>query len=150
MRILRSLLAGVVAAGAVVGAVAGQAEAATSPVKLYKVVYDPSGPDTHSNTQLNREYVVLRNTGKKAVTLTGWSVADTKSHVYRFKTFTLKPGKYVYVHTGKGSDTSANVYQNRGWYVWNNTADTVTVRTSGGTRIDTCKWTHKGKGYVYC
>jgi len=150
MRVLRGVLAGTVAVGAVCGVAVGQAEAAAPPVKLYKVVYDPSGKDTHSNTQLNREYVALKNTGRRAVKLTGWTVADTKRHVYKFKVFTLKPGKVVYVHTGKGHDTSVNVFQNRAWYVWNNTADTVTLRNSAGTKIDTCRWTRNGKGYIYC
>jgi len=149
MRILRGVLAGAMVAGAVV-AVAVPAGAAASPVRLYKVVYDPPGADTHANAQLNREYVVLKNTGTRAVKLTGWTVADTKSHVYHFRSFTLKPGKYVYVHTGRGTDTGTNVFQGRRWYVWNNTADTVTLRTAGGTKIDTCRWTHKGHGYVAC
>ena len=150
MKVLNGVLAGAVAAGLLTGVMAGQAEAATSPVRLYKVVYDPSGKDTHANAQLNREYVELKNTGKRAVTLTGWTVADTKGHVYHFKSFTLKPGKYVYVHTGKGTDTAANVFQNRGWYVWNNTTDTVTLRTAAAKKIDTCHWAKGGRGYISC
>jgi len=151
MGMIRKMVAGgVIGAAALTVAVAEPAGAATSTVRLYKVVYDPSGSDTHANSQLNREYVVLKNGGKKTVKLTGWTVRDTKHHVYTFGTFSLKAGKYVYVHTGHGTDTSANVYQNRGWYVWNNTADKVYLRTTAGTTVDTCSWKHKSPGHVSC
>jgi len=45
------------------------------------------------------------------------------AHVYTFRSFTLKPGKSVKLHSGKGSDTSSNLYWDRGWYVWNNDGD---------------------------
>ena len=150
MRIVRNVAVGVLGVAALTAAVAEPAGAATSPVRLSKVVYDPSGSDTHANSQLNREYVVLKNGGKKTVKLTGWTVRDTKHHVYTFGTFSLKPGKYVYIHTGHGTDTGANVYQNRGWYVWNNTADKVYLRTTAGTTVDTCSWKHKSPGHVSC
>jgi hypothetical protein len=73
-----------------------------------------------------------------------------KRHVYTFATFSLKPGKYVYIRTGRGTDTSTSVYQGRGWYVWNNTADKVSLRTAAGTTVDTCQWTHAGSGQVAC
>lgn len=150
MGIVRNVAAGVLGVAALTVAAAEPAGAASSPVRLYKVVYNPSGSDTHANSQLNREYVVLKNGGKKTVKLTGWTVRDTKHHVYTFGTFSLKPGKYVYVHTGRGTDTSANVYQNRGWYVWNNTADKVYLRTTAGTTVDTCSWKHTKSGSKTC
>lgn len=150
MGIGRNIVIGVAGAAALAIVAAEPAGAASSPVRLYKVVYNPSGPDTHANSQLNREYVVLKNGGRSTVKLTGWTVRDTKSHVYTFATFSLKPGKYVYVHTGRGTDTSTNVYQNRGWYVWNNTGDKVSLRTSGGSTVDTCSWKGRSAGYQAC
>jgi hypothetical protein len=150
MGITKNVLTGVAVAAAVTAVAAQPADAASSTVRLYKVVYDPSGSDTHANSQLNREYVVLKNGGKSTVKLTGWTVRDTKSHVYKFASFSLKPGKYVYVHTGRGTDTGTNVYQGRGWYVWNNTGDKVSLRTSAGTTVDTCSWKHTKSGYKAC
>jgi hypothetical protein len=146
----RYVLACLAGAAALTALAAEPAGAASSSVRLYKVVYNPSGTDTHANSQLNREYVVLKNGGKQTVKLTGWTVRDTKGHFYTFKTFSLKPGKYVYIHTGRGTDTGTNVYQGRGWYVWNNTADKVSLRTGGGTTVDTCQWKHAGSGHVSC
>ncbi|MDN3351274.1 lamin tail domain-containing protein [Actinomadura sp. DC4] len=147
---VRIVAAGSLGVAALAVVAAEPAGAATSTVRLYKVVYDPSGSDTHANSQLNREYVVLKNGGKKTVKLTGWTVRDTKKHVYTFGTFSLKPGKYVYIHTGHGTNTSANVYQNKGWYVWNNTADKVSLRTAAGTSAGTCSWKHTKSGYKVC
>ncbi|HEY0541303.1 MAG TPA: lamin tail domain-containing protein [Actinoallomurus sp.] len=146
----RNILACLAGAAALTALAAEPAGAASSSVRLYKVVYNPSGTDTHANSQLNREYVVLKNGGKQTVKLAGWTVRDTKRHVYTFTTFSLKPGKYVYIHTGRGTDTSTNVYQGRGWYVWNNTADKVSLRTAAGTTVDTCQWKHAGSGHVSC
>lgn len=150
MGIARNVALGALGVAALTAVATEPADAATSSVRLYKVVYDPSGPDTHANSQLNREYVVLKNGGTKTVKLTGWTVRDTKSHVYTFGTFSLKPGKYVYIHTGRGTNTSTNVYQNRGWYVWNNTADKVYLRTTTGTTVGTCSWKHTKSGYKIC
>jgi Lamin Tail Domain len=119
-------------------------------VRIARVVYNPSGTDTHANSQLNREYVVLKNTGKHAVTVTGWTLRDTSRHVYSFGRFTIKAGASVTVHTGTGTNTAKNVYQDRGWYVWNNTHDTATLRTTAGRTVATCHWSRAGSGAVNC
>jgi hypothetical protein len=150
MGMTRTIVAGLAGVAALTAMAAEPASAASSTVKLYKVVYDPSGKDTHANSQIDREYVVLKNGGKTTVKLAGWTVRDTKKHVYTFPSFSIKPGKYVYIHTGHGTNTGTNVYQNRGWYVWNNTADKVSLRTSAGTTVDTCQWKHNNPGHVTC
>ena len=150
MGMTRTIVAGLAGVAALTAMAAEPASAASSTVKLYKVVYDPSGKDTHANSQIDREYVVLKNGGKTTVKLTGWTVRDTKKHVYTFPSFSIKAGKYVYIHTGHGTNTGTNVYQNRGWYVWNNTADKVSLRTSAGTTVDTCQWKHNSPGHVTC
>jgi hypothetical protein len=150
MGMTRTIVAGLAGVAALTAMAAEPASAASSTVKLYKVVYDPSGKDTHANSQIVREYVVLKNGGKTTVKLAGWTVRDTKKHVYTFPSFSIKPGKYVYIHTGRGTNTGTNVYQNRGWYVWNNTADKVSLRTSAGTTVDTCQWKRGSPGHVTC
>jgi hypothetical protein len=150
MGMTRTMVAGLAGIAALTAMAAEPASAASSTIRLYKVVYDPSGKDTHANSQIVREYVVLKNGGKTTVKLAGWTVRDTKKHVYTFPSFSIKPGKYVYIHTGRGTNTGTNVYQNRGWYVWNNTADKVSLRTSAGTTVDTCQWKHNNPGHVTC
>ncbi|MFB7392578.1 lamin tail domain-containing protein [Streptomyces sp. NPDC056191] len=126
-----------------------QAQAAGS-VHLYKIYYDSPGTDRRSNSSLNAEYVQIRNTTGAAVNLRGWTLTDTSNHKYTFGNFTLGKGKIVTVRTGRGTNSAANVYQNRGAYVWNNDRDTATLKKSNGTRIDTCSYNSTRVDYKWC
>lgn len=145
-------VAAVACAVAVVGGLAAPAQAAAKPakVRIYKVYYDSPGSDRGGNASLNKEWVALKNYGGKGKDLYRYTLRDRSNHVYRFGHLTLKPGKTVYVHTGKGKNGKVHVYQNRGWYVWNNTSDSATLRTRYGTKVDVCSWSSKGRGYKYC
>ena len=59
---------------------------------------------------------------------------------YTFGTFTLRAHKSVKIHTGRGRDTRANVFQDRRWYVWNNTGDRATLRKANGLWRDSCSY----------
>ncbi|MBP2581821.1 P pilus assembly chaperone PapD [Streptomyces sp. PvR006] len=126
-----------------------QAQAAGS-VHLYKIYYDSPGTDRRSNASLNAEYVQIRNTTGAAVNLRGWTLTDASNHKYTFGNFTLGKGKIVTVRTGRGTNSAANVYQNRGAYVWNNDRDTATLKKSNGTRIDTCSYNSTRVDYKWC
>ncbi|WP_076259234.1 lamin tail domain-containing protein [Intrasporangium flavum] len=133
------------------GPVTAATEAQALPaVMIYKVQYDSPGSDTGSNSSLNGEYVVLKNTTRSNRVLTGWTLRDKTGYTYRFPTFTLKAGATVTIRTGKGAATATNRYYNRSWYVWNNTGDTAYLRTASGSLADSCAWTSKGAGYRYC
>ncbi|MEU6081405.1 lamin tail domain-containing protein [Streptomyces sp. NPDC047108] len=150
MNRVRTIAAAAVAAGlATAVLLPTQAQAAGS-VHLYKIYYDSPGSDTRSNTSLNAEYVQIRNTTSRAVSLKGWTVTDASNHRYTFGTYSLGAGKTVTVRTGKGSDTSATRYQNRGAYVWNNTSDKATLRKSTGTSVDTCSYNSSRADYKMC
>ncbi|GAA3226860.1 lamin tail domain-containing protein [Actinocorallia longicatena] len=140
---MRLVLAGAAAAALALAAVPGAAQAAAPTVKIVKVLYDPSGKDTRENAQLVREYVVIKNTGRKAVKLKGWTLKDVENHVYRFKNIKLKAKASLTVHTGKGRDGAKHVYMNRGWYIWNNIADTATLRNAAGRKVSTRSWNRK-------
>ena len=138
---MRSVVISVVTIAAVLGGTGTSALAAAKPaLKFTKIQYDAPGADTRANSQLNKEYLVLKNTGRKAVRLKNWTLHDAQNHRYRFPAFTLKPGKSVTVHTGKGRNTAAHLYMNRGWYVWNNDKDTATLRDAQGTKILARSW----------
>ncbi|MDT0309343.1 lamin tail domain-containing protein [Streptomyces sp. DSM 44917] len=128
---------------------AQQAQAAGS-VHLYKIYYDSPGTDRGANSSLNAEYVQIRNTTGSSVSLRGWTVRDRANHTYTFGSYTLGAGKTVTVRTGSGTNTSANRYQNRSWYVWNNDADTATLRRSNGTTADTCSYNSTRYDYRMC
>ena len=94
--------------------------------------------------------MVLRNGSSKAVQLKGATVRDPQNHVYTFAAMSLGANKTVRLHTGKGTNTAADVYWGQSNYVWNNTGDTATLRTAARTLIDTCKWTTTGTGKIAC
>ncbi|MEU6623361.1 lamin tail domain-containing protein [Streptomyces litmocidini] len=123
---------------------------ATGSVHLYKIYYDSPGTDNRSNSSLNAEYVQIRNTTGAAVNLRGWTLTDAANHKYTFGNYTLGKGKIVTVRTGRGTNTSANVYQNRGAYVWNNDRDTAKLRRSNGTTVDTCSYNSTRVDYKWC
>ena len=128
---------------AVAPATAPTAEAAGC-VQIHRISYDSPGSDTGANSSLNAEWVQLRNGCTTAKSLTGWTLRDASSHVYKFGSYTLKAGGYVKVHTGRGSNTSADRYWGQGWYIWNNTGDTATLKSSTGTLLDTCRFSGGG------
>ncbi|MFF5424444.1 MULTISPECIES: lamin tail domain-containing protein [unclassified Streptomyces] len=146
---VRTLAAVTAAAASGVLLLPSQAQAAGS-VHLYKIYYDSPGTDRGGNTSINAEYVQIRNTTGAAVNLRGWTVTDAANHKYTFGNFVLGKGKIVTLRTGRGTNTSANVYQNRGWYVWNNDKDTATLRKSNGTRADVCSYNSTRYDYVWC
>lgn len=148
---MRRRTAGVLAALTVTAGVtlsAAPAEAA-SPLQFGKINYNAPGTDTSSNTSVNGEYVVIKNvTGTKRC-LTNWTVRDAAGYKYTFGSFCLAAYKYVYLHTGKGTNTTTRRYWGRSWHVWNNTGDTAYLRNGSGTLMDRCSWSGGGT-YVNC
>ncbi len=136
------------AAGASVVA-AGPGFAATPAVQITRVYYNSPGSDNRSNTSLNAEYVILKNTRTSAINLKGWTLRDKANHVYTFTSFSLGATKSVVVHTGRGTNTATHRYWGQGNYVWNNTGDTAYVRTPARTLVDSCTWGSSGS-YTSC
>lgn len=141
---LARAVAGAAVTGAVVAGVAVPADAAAGSVHFSMVYYNSPGSDRGGNTSLNAEWVRVKNTTSKTTTLTGWTIRDRSTHVYRFPTFTLKPGRSVTLHTGKGRNTSTDLYWNQSWYVWNNDGDKATLKNASGATKDTCSWSGGG------
>jgi hypothetical protein len=123
--------------------------AAGAGVKISKIYFDSPGSDTGSNSSLKAEWIRLKNTGSTGRSLSGWTIRDTSSHVYRFGTFTLRAGYSVTVHTGSASNTSTNRYWGSGSYIWNNTGDKARLRNASGTAIDACSYSGAGD-FVGC
>ncbi|MFL6054750.1 MAG: lamin tail domain-containing protein [Actinoallomurus sp.] len=122
---------------------------AASAVQIYRVYYNSPGVDNRSNTSLNGEWVQIINRASSSRSLTGWRLRDRTGYTYTFGGFRLAARQTVYVHTGKGTDTTRHRYWGRRAYVWNNTGDTAYLRNSSGTLIDTCSWKSSGSS-KYC
>jgi lamin tail-like protein len=148
MKINRTTVALLTTVGLVVGTAALAAPAsAASKIQIVKVRFDSAGSDFPvTNKKLNDEYVVIKNTDSADRSLTGWTLVDTSNHWYTFPATTIKAGATLKVRTGSGSDTSKNKYQDRGYYVWNNTSDTAYLRNTLGRGGDTCSWTTSDDG----
>lgn len=116
------------------------AQAATPKLHFTKAYANSPGSDNRSNSSFNAEYLVLKNSGTKSYTLTGYTIRDKARHVYRFPTFKLRAGASVTLHTGRGKNTSKHLYWGSRAYIWNNTGDTATLKNTVGTTKDTCSW----------
>lgn len=127
----------------------GQAQAA-GPLHIAKIWYDSPGSDNRSAASLNAEWVQIKNSTTKPVNLKGWTLTDASRHKYTFGAFTLKAGKTVTVKTGKGTNTSSTLFQQRGAYVWNNDKDTATLRRSTNAVHDTCSYNSTRYDYKNC
>ena len=144
---------------AMLTATAGPALAA---IKIKKIVFNPEGADSGTNRHLNKEWIVIKNTGDRVRSLVGWKVHDRgRDHTYRFgdesqgdDVFTdirLQPGGYIRLHTGRGQDSATvsshgdtPAYYDFYWdldnYVWNNEGDSATLRNRTGNIVDRCAY----------
>ncbi|WP_327731300.1 lamin tail domain-containing protein [Streptomyces sp. NBC_00487] len=144
----RRLAAAALAASALVSVVALPASAADHArphhprVEISAVQYDSPGRDDRSNRSLNREWVELTNTTRRAVNLDGWTLEDESGRTYTFDHYRLAGRATVRIHTGEGRDTHTDLYQDRRHYVWDNHSDTATLRNHRGRFIDDESWGH--------
>src|SRR5215467_1465793 len=123
------------------------AHRAPSPVVISEIFYNSPGSDHGSNTSLNAEWVKLRNRTGHRVSLDGWTLRDTAHHVYHFVGYSLRAHGTVRIHTGSGRDTQRNLFQNRGWYVWNNDGDTAILRGPAGNVRDRCSYSDSSERF---
>ncbi|MBN6058355.1 lamin tail domain-containing protein [Nonomuraea sp. RK-328] len=156
MRLVAPVAAMVATAAALTLATPAQAAAPT--VKISRIWYDsPGSPDSGANSNLNGEYVQIKNTGRSSVNLSGWTIRDKTTrtdHVYAFGTFTLRAGKTVTLRTGKGRDTSTTLYWGRSGgtlaYIWNQSKDTGYLRNARGQLVHSCSYNSTRDDYKNC
>ncbi|WP_435220522.1 lamin tail domain-containing protein [Streptomyces sp. Tue6028] len=109
-------------------------------VEISRVQYDSPGRDDRSNRSLNKEWVEITNNTRRSVNLDGWTLSDEDGHTYTFDHYRLEGRATVRVHTGIGRDTSADLYQDRRHYVWDNRSDTATLRNDHDRFVDDTSW----------
>jgi len=114
------------------------------------IYFDSPGSDGGSNASLNAEWVRIRNYTSSRRTLTGWTLRDAASHIFRFPAFSLAAGATVRVHTGSGSNTASNLYWRSSRYIWNNTGDTAILSDASGHQLDKCTYKGTSQGFVFC
>ena len=118
---------------------------ASAAVKIARIYFDSPRSEHRSNSSLNAEWIRLRNIGSRAVSLRGWTIQDRSRNVFRFRTYRLRAGKTVTVHTGRGMNRAGHLHWGRRSYIWNNNGDTATLRRPSGTLVDRCRYGGAGR-----
>jgi hypothetical protein len=148
----RRIAAAALTAGALASVVTLPASAADharpdrTKVQITAVQYDSPGRDDRSNRSLNREWVEITNTARRAVNLDGWTLQDEDGHTYTFDHYRIEGRATVRIHTGIGHDRSTDLYQDRRHYIWDNRSDTATLRNDRDRFIDDASWGHHRHG----
>jgi Lamin Tail Domain len=142
-----AITAGLLTLGSPAALAAPAAHRAPSPVVISEIFYNSPGSDRGSNVSLNAEWVKLRNRTGHPVSLFRWTLRDTSRHVYHFGNYSLRAHGTVRIHTGSGRDTQRNLFQDRGWYVWNNDGDTAILRGPAGNNRDRCSYSDSGENF---
>ncbi|MFE2275649.1 lamin tail domain-containing protein [Streptomyces lavendulae] len=143
---VRRIAATVLAAGAVVGAAALPATAQDHDrrqhprVEISRVQADSPGRDDRSNRSLNNEWVEITNTTRDGINLRGWTLRDADGNRYRFDNIRINSHATIRIHTGTGHNTRTDLYQNSRSYIWDNKADTATLRDDHNRVVDTETW----------
>jgi hypothetical protein len=126
---------------------------AAGKAKITAVYFDP-GPGPDPDSQLNLEYVVIRNTSTHKLRMKGWKLHDTPRsgsvHTYHFPRFVLRPGASVRIHTGKGTKTRKDLYWGLTYYVWGDDSDKATLVNRAGNVVSTCGWTSSASSPKFC
>jgi hypothetical protein len=114
---------------------------ASGPVKIAKIHYGQTG------TNLNTEYIVLKNTSSSAVQLKGWEIISAPSsdnQHYFFPRTKVGAGKTVTLYTGSGTNGPGKRYWGSTSPRWDNSGDKAVVKNASGTTVDTCQYAGGG------
>ncbi|PWI45451.1 lamin tail domain-containing protein [Streptomyces sp. ICBB 8177] len=102
-------------------------------------------------TGVNGEYVKLTNGHNYNINLANWTLHErVHNRTYRLPSHWLGPDDSVWIYSGHGRNGGANLFWGSNTTVWDNNADTATVRNGRNTTIDTCSWRTKGPGFTNC
>ena len=109
-------------------------------VTITEMRADPPGGDL---TDLNEEWVEIRNAGDETLQLDGWVLKDeSASHRFHFpESFAVRPGQTVRIHSGCGLDDDSSLFWcNRGSAIWNNDGDTAFLLDPNGNIVAFLQW----------
>jgi hypothetical protein len=122
-------------------------------IKILRIEYDPPGPNTGTNRNVNEEFVVLENRGSRNILFRGWRLRDASKRPNRYlfaDTFRLAAGKRVRIHSGRGDDDRNDLYWGFDSYIWKNGGDTAVLRDDSGGQADRCQYSGRGTSPVMC
>ncbi|MEN6570267.1 MAG: lamin tail domain-containing protein [Anaerolineaceae bacterium] len=104
----------------------------------------PAAPDSKNQSieiqnvigagDLNLEAVTLKNAGKSAVDLSGWSLKSENGSVFTFPSFTVFPGGAFQVFSRSGVNTSLELYWGSPVSLWTSGAKVTLTNPFGTTK----------------
>ncbi len=84
-----------------------------------------------SGSKESDEYVEIKNNGKMAQSLGGWTLEDKDKHKFTFPALNLGAGKSIRVYTNTGTYSFGSDKA-----IWNNTGDTAYLKAGTGALVD--------------
>lgn len=140
-RLLAVLLAAMLVTAPLVLAPPAAEAAVKKPLDIVKVYYNPPGKDYAKNSGYVKEFIQVKNTGSKTLTLSGYVIRDNGPQKFTVPKGTrLAPGKTLTIRSGKGRNTTSTLYWNKSSYIWNNTGDTARLYSAKGTLLESCRY----------
>ena len=83
---------------------------------------------------LSAEWVVIHNSGKDQLNLTGWQLKETNRNTFTFPNLTLNGNAAVQVHSASGTDTVIDLYWSMDEAVWQSGEEAKLFDTQGNLR----------------
>lgn len=129
--------------------VAVPAANAASVFRIVKIHYKET-----SRTQLDTEYVVIKNVTRKTRNIAGWTMVsspktDSQSYMFWGSYTKVRPGATMTLYSGRGTNAPGKQYWNATSPRWNNDGDYAVLKNSSGTVADTCRYIGGGTT-AYC
>ncbi len=112
-------------------------ELTTLTVGFFKINNDAMGDD---QTNLNDEYIVLKNYGDSSTNLYNWSLRNNRNESYTMPDITMDPGDTITLHSGSGVNTPSDYYLGSNSPIWDNQHDSAHLYNSEGKLADYCRW----------
>lgn len=106
-------------------------------VGFYEINNDPMGDDV---SNLNEEYIVLKNYGNSSIDLYNWTLRNSRNESYDLPHISVYPGGTITLHSGSGVDTESDYYLGSSSPIWANQHDSAYLYNSGGKLADYCRW----------
>lgn len=123
----------------VVALLAGCPGTSSSAIKVEQIAFDPPFGG------LNKETIVITNTGTRRASINGWTIRDAAGHVYEFRRGVwLGPHRQIRLHTGRGSDTRHQKFWGRHQGVWDDDGDRATLKRPNEKVADYCRYSGAG------
>lgn len=136
--------------------VVSPATSAKAAIRLERIAFDPNGNEADHSAALNRELIVILNTGDHPRDLSGWTVIEEKRNLrYRIPQLTLEPGAILRLRSGRGTpsiDERGNIdaYWGRRNEVWRNDYDRALLKNRATKTVDSCRYSRRSDSPKKC